>query len=215
MHLTDHNVVLRDWTDPVFSEEEQIWVYKDVLRSEKPGEALVYRWHNDNGIFMARALGDNPHGLNLYRAFTTTPDEPSRAFDYASYYEKDFRRIGRMGESQISPFKRFNAKMYEDLSNQGPFGGMLLPFDYNVYYNSLRDSHRRIREEVSCESPPVLSPQYCRSVFLPTHPTVQATMSQTFPVGGHQIDDRPIYHFLAHYDDVLGHFLLLAPVLTS
>src|SRR5512138_424220 len=39
-----------------------------------------------------------------------------------------------MGKSKIAPFKRFNAKMYEDMGNQGPFGGMLMPFDYNVYY---------------------------------------------------------------------------------
>jgi hypothetical protein len=135
-HLTDDNVVLRDWTEPVFSQDEQIWVYKDILRSGKPGEALIYRWHNGNGSFMAGALGDNPNGLNLYKAFSTHPDEPFKTFDYASYYEKNFRPIGRMGKSKISPFKRFNAKMYEDLANQGPFGGMLLPFDYNVYYET-------------------------------------------------------------------------------
>jgi len=135
-HLTDDNVVLRDWTDPVFSEEEQIWVYRDVLRSGKPGEAIVYRWHNGNGTFMAGALGDNPNGLNLYKAFTTTPDASFANFDYASYYESTFRPLGKMGTSKIAPFKRFNAKMYEDMGNQGPFGGMLLPFDYNVYYET-------------------------------------------------------------------------------
>ena len=41
-----------------------------------------------------------------------------------------------MGKSRIAPFKRFNARMFEDLDNQGPFGGMLLPFDYNVYYET-------------------------------------------------------------------------------
>ncbi len=135
-HLTDENVVLRDWTEPVFNEEEGIWVYKDILRSGKPGEALIYRWHNGNGSFMAGALGDNPNGLNLYKSFTTNPDEHYKNFDYASYYEKTFRPLGKMGKSKIAPFKRFNAKMYEDMSNQGPFGGMLLPFDYNVYYET-------------------------------------------------------------------------------
>jgi hypothetical protein len=135
-HLTDDNVVLRDWTDPVFSEEEGIWLYKDVLRSGKPGEAITYRWHNGNGTFMAGALGDNPNGLNTYKAFTTHPDTPYVNFDYVSYYEKTFRPLGKMGKSKISPFKRFNAKMYEDMGNQGPFGGMLLPFDYNVYYET-------------------------------------------------------------------------------
>jgi len=135
-HLTDDNVVLRDWTEPVFNEEEGIWIYKDILRSGKPGEAITYRWHNGNGTFMAGALGDNPNGLNLYKAFATHPDTPYVGFDYASYYEKTFRPLGKMGKSKISPFKRFNAKMYEDMGNQGPFGGMLLPFDYNTYYET-------------------------------------------------------------------------------
>jgi len=135
-HLADDNVVLRDWTEPVFNEEEGIWIYKDILRSGKPGEAITYRWHNGNGTFMAGALGDNPNGLSLYKAFATYPDTPYVEFDYASYYEKTFRPLGRMGKSKISPFKRFNAKMYEDMGNQGPFGGMLLPFDYNTYYET-------------------------------------------------------------------------------
>ncbi|MBI3568579.1 MAG: cytochrome c3 family protein [Gemmatimonadetes bacterium] len=133
-HLTDDNVVLRDWTDPIFVKEEGIWIYRDLLRSGKPGEALVYRWHNGDGSFMAGALGDNPNGQNLYTAFTTTPDSAYANFDYKAYYEKTFRPLGKLGKSKITPFKRFNAKMNEDLGNQGPFGGMLLPFDYNVYY---------------------------------------------------------------------------------
>jgi hypothetical protein len=135
-HLTDDNVVLRDWTEPVFNSAEGIWLYKDVLRSGKPGEAIVYRWHNGAGTFMAGALGDNPNGLGMYRAFVTTPDAAYAGFDYAAYYEKTFRPITRMGKSKIAPFKRFNARMFEDLDNQGPFGGMLLPFDYNVYYET-------------------------------------------------------------------------------
>ncbi|MGE3958176.1 MAG: nitrite reductase [Vicinamibacterales bacterium] len=134
--LTDDNVVLRDWTDPVFNEEEGIWLYRDLLRSGKPGEGLIYRWHNGDGTFMAGALGDNPNGLRLYRAFTTTPDAPFIGFDYAGYYERTFRPLATRGVSKISPFKRFNAKMFEDMGNQGPFGGMLLPFDYNVYYET-------------------------------------------------------------------------------
>lgn len=135
-HLTDDNVVLRDWTTPVFNEEEGIWIYRDVLNSGKPGEALVYRWHNGHGTFMAGALGDNPNRLGLYRSFETTPSEPYKDFDYVGYYDRVLRPIARMGKSKIAPFKRFNAKMYEDMGNQGPFGGMLLPFDYNVYYET-------------------------------------------------------------------------------
>jgi len=134
--LTDDNVVLRDWVDPVYDAEEGIWLYRDLLRSGKPGEALMYRWHNGDGTFMAGALGDNPNGLNLYRAFVTKPDQPYAGFDYASYYEKTFRPLAKAGASKIAPFKRFNARMFEDMDNQGPFGGMLLPFDYNVYYET-------------------------------------------------------------------------------
>lgn len=135
-HLTDDNVVLRDWTEPVFNEEEGVYVYKDILRSGKPGEAIVYKWFNGIGTFMAGALGDNPNGANLFKAFTTNPDEPFKNFNYAEYYEKVFRPIAKQGKSRITPFKRFNAKMYEDMGNQGPFGGMLLPFDYNTYYET-------------------------------------------------------------------------------
>lgn len=38
------------------------------------------------------------------------------------------------GVSRLTPFKVFNALMLEDLTNQGPFGGMILPFDYATYY---------------------------------------------------------------------------------
>jgi hypothetical protein len=44
--------------------------------------------------------------------------------------------IENMGESKIYPFKMFNAYMYEDRSNQGPFGAMILPFDYTIYYET-------------------------------------------------------------------------------
>jgi hypothetical protein len=135
-HLTDDNVVLRDWTNPVYDSTEGIWLYRDLLRSGKPGEAITYRWHNGAGTFMAGALGDNPNGLGLYRAFTTYPDSAYTRFDYATYYDSVFRPLGRMGKSKLAPFKRFNARMFEDMANQGPFGGMLLPFDYNTYYET-------------------------------------------------------------------------------
>lgn len=40
------------------------------------------------------------------------------------------------GDSKIYPFKLFNARMYEDMSNSGPYGAMILPFDYKVYYET-------------------------------------------------------------------------------
>ncbi len=44
--------------------------------------------------------------------------------------------ISDHGDSKIYPFKLFNAYMYEDMSNQGPFGAMILPFDYATYYET-------------------------------------------------------------------------------
>ncbi|MBF0439670.1 MAG: nitrite reductase [Magnetococcales bacterium] len=46
------------------------------------------------------------------------------------------RPIMAQGQSKIYPFKVFNALMYEDMGNQGPFGAMILPFDYPTYYES-------------------------------------------------------------------------------
>ncbi|MBF0178821.1 MAG: nitrite reductase [Magnetococcales bacterium] len=48
--------------------------------------------------------------------------------------EEKIRPIMAKGQSKIYPFKVFNAIMYEDMNNQGPFGAMILPFDYPSYY---------------------------------------------------------------------------------
>jgi hypothetical protein len=50
--------------------------------------------------------------------------------------DKNLKQAMADGESKIYPFKRFNAMMYEDMVNQGPFGAMILPFDYNTYYQT-------------------------------------------------------------------------------
>ena len=50
--------------------------------------------------------------------------------------EKNLRSVMNKGESKIYPFKLFNAMMYEDMGNQGPFGAMILPFDYPTYYET-------------------------------------------------------------------------------
>ncbi len=134
--LRPENVVLRDWADPVFSDEEQLYVYRDVLRSGAPDTAIVYKWWNGWGTFMAGALGDNPNGLHTYYAFTTHPDSAFKNFNYKAYYDSVLRPVADLGKSKIYPFKRFNAKMYEDMDNQGPFGGMILPFDYPTYYET-------------------------------------------------------------------------------
>ncbi len=50
--------------------------------------------------------------------------------------ERNVRPVMNQGESRIYPFKLFNAMMYEDMGNQGPFGAMILPFDYPTYYQT-------------------------------------------------------------------------------
>jgi hypothetical protein len=50
--------------------------------------------------------------------------------------EQNLRPVMNKGESKIYPFKLFNAMMYEDMGNQGPFGAMILPFDYPTYYET-------------------------------------------------------------------------------
>ncbi|MBF0130393.1 MAG: nitrite reductase [Alphaproteobacteria bacterium] len=54
----------------------------------------------------------------------------------AKWVEEKIRPLMNKGKSRLYPFKLFNARMYEDMSNQGPFGAMILPFDYAVYYET-------------------------------------------------------------------------------
>ncbi len=54
----------------------------------------------------------------------------------AAEIEKNIRAAMESGKSKIYPFKVFNALMYEDMNNVGPYGGMILPFDYNTYYQT-------------------------------------------------------------------------------
>lgn len=50
--------------------------------------------------------------------------------------ETKLRPIAESGESKLYPFKIFNAMMFEDYANRGPFGAMILPFDYPTYYET-------------------------------------------------------------------------------
>lgn len=54
----------------------------------------------------------------------------------AKWVEDKIRPLMNKGKSKLYPFKLFNARMYEDMSNQGPFGAMILPFDYPTYYET-------------------------------------------------------------------------------
>jgi hypothetical protein len=132
------NLIFRDWTKPSFHENIGIWKPTDAPYNGEPGQGIIYKWFNGNGTFMANALGDNPSG-GSYTALDLSGNplwEPFKAYDYKGTYEKTFRPIARMGQNKIWPFKRFQAVMYEDLNNQGPWGGMILPFDYYTYYTT-------------------------------------------------------------------------------
>lgn len=137
--LHPDNLVFRDWSRPVFNQEHGIYTPYNGPFSGQPGEGLKYKWFNGYGTFMANALGDNPDGGGRYMALATTPNtswDGVASFDYGADYETTFRPIAQLGTSKIWPFKRFQAVMYEDLNNQGPYGGMILPIDYRVYYQT-------------------------------------------------------------------------------
>jgi len=137
--LYPDNLIFRDWANPVFHEEHGIYGPANAPFSGEPGKAILFRWFNGYGTFMANALGDNPNGAGLYKALNTTPNvawEGLSGFDYDKDYEKTFRPIGKIGKSKIYPFKKFQSVMYEDLNNQGPYGGMILPIDYYTYYTT-------------------------------------------------------------------------------
>ena len=61
---------------------------------------------------------------------------PEQLAERRRMIEENLRAHMNDGESRIYPFKLFNAMMYEDMGNQGPFGAMILPFDYATYYES-------------------------------------------------------------------------------
>jgi len=62
--------------------------------------------------------------------------------------EDRLRPIMNQGDSRIYPFKLFNANMLEDLNNRGPFGAMILPFDYPTYFET-GDPEQAVRVAIS------------------------------------------------------------------
>lgn len=65
--------------------------------------------------------------------------------------QDNLRVVMNQDNSKIYPFKLFNAMMYEDMGNQGPFGAMILPFDYPTYYetgNSLESVKTAIQNPI-------------------------------------------------------------------
>jgi hypothetical protein len=159
-HLSDDNMVLVDWLDPVWDPEEGIYAPRLVLKSGDLGEAVEYLWFNNKGTLLANALGANPNGslgynplMKQLRRFDKVPglvisgggveDNDFLAPLPKGLYQKrgdmieeNLRAVMESGTSKIYPFKPFNARMYEDMNNQGPFGSMILPFDYATYYET-------------------------------------------------------------------------------
>ncbi len=174
--LKDYNVVLRDWTNPVWNKEAGLYEFTDILHSGEPNVGFTFLWFNGNGTFLANALGNHPDKPDDYvplldqitsvdneeaieetkhimetvlkdkiknpekylEEFTNTlsqmtPDMIERRKEMIA---KNIMPLQNMGKSKIYPFKLFNARMYEDMTNEGPFGAMILPFDYATYYET-------------------------------------------------------------------------------
>lgn len=167
--LWEDNLVLVDWLDPVWNEEEGIYTPRNVLQTGEMTEAVEYLWFNGNGTFLANALGDNPYSSEEYMPLMDQiagydkmdgleiPGIEGTSFLAELSPEMVERReavvrenllpIQRSGHSKIYPFKLFNARMYEDMNNQGPFGAMILPFDYKTYYET-GDAYASMRAAV-------------------------------------------------------------------
>lgn len=81
---------------------------------------------------------NDEQALKYMQAVTNTLSQLSSGM--VAEREKDITEhltsVSNLGDSKIYPFKLFNAYMYEDMSNQGPFGAMILPFDYPTYYET-------------------------------------------------------------------------------
>nr|VFJ46875.1 MAG: hypothetical protein BECKDK2373B_GA0170837_101448 [Candidatus Kentron sp. DK] len=158
--LQKNSIVLMDWVNPVFDEEEGLWIPNPLLVSGDVRVAADYLWYNGTGTFLANALGDNPakpgdydHYDPLMENLTRYDKLPGLEITGGGVENNDFlsplspqmremrrkmvnaniRPYQKQGKSRIYPFRVFNAIMYEDMNNQGPFGAMILPFDYTTY----------------------------------------------------------------------------------
>jgi len=156
--LWQDNIVLTDWLNPQWSPEEGVYVPQALYQTGDMAKAVDYLWFNGNGTFLANALGANPTGDGDYSplmGLITRYDKPGAPAipgvqdnDFLSQLspemlarrtqmvEKNILPLQQQGTSKIYPFKLFNARMFEDMNNQGPFGAMILPFDYTTYYET-------------------------------------------------------------------------------
>lgn len=161
--LQKNSVVLMDWVNPIFHEEEGIWTPNPMLVSNDVRVTAGYLWYNGIGTFLANALGDNPTEPENYDVYdplmmnlTQYNKVPGLKIEGGGVEGNDFlsqlspemrekrrqmvddniRPYQKKGKSKIYPFHLFNAIMYEDMNNQGPFGAMILPFDYTTYFET-------------------------------------------------------------------------------
>jgi hypothetical protein len=157
--LHPSNLVFVDWINTKWNPEEGIYTPATDKVGGDIKQAVEYLWFNGNGTFLANALGANPNrsadfnplmvqlasynrdpslnlaGLPAKDSFTSqlTPEMLKKR---GQMIESNLRPFMNQGASRIYPFKLFNARMFEDMANQGPFGAMILPFDYKTYYET-------------------------------------------------------------------------------
>ena len=135
--LREKSLKYRDWTQPVFVKGEGIYIpYSEF--TDDFDQAVVYRWFNGYGLPRARAFGDNPNRAGSYYPVSIIAnkywDRKDAFFNIRGYYNDVLRPTAREDWSKITPFKSFQAKIFQDQNNQGPFGGMILPVDYRIYF---------------------------------------------------------------------------------
>ncbi len=158
--LQKNTIILIDWANPKFNEEEGIYLPEIVYATGDVRKGVGYLWWNGLGTFLANAIGDNPgnpgHYNPLMDVITKFDLVPGIKAEGGGVVNNDFlsqmdaatiekRRemvknniapYQSVGKSKIYPFRMFNAQMLEDMNNKGPFGAMILPFDYNVYFET-------------------------------------------------------------------------------
>lgn len=161
-HITSlhpSNLIMVDWINTKYNAKEGIWTPSAVKVAGDIKEAVEYLWFNGNGTFLANALGANPNHSDDYNPLMNQlaryDKDPALVLDGSAagnvftsqlspemlrrrkqMIEQNLRPAMNDGVSRIYPFKLFNAYMFEDMANQGPFGAMILPFDYKIYYET-------------------------------------------------------------------------------
>jgi hypothetical protein len=104
-----------------------------LTRLSQPG--LKRQLEQENAAFFKRT-GIDPNTYLTAPLDTLSQLSPEMRRKRAAMIEKNIRPTMRKQPSKIYPFKMFNAYMYEDMANQGPFGAMILPFDYPTYFET-------------------------------------------------------------------------------